>query len=122
MHNNKHNDNGALGKTIVGLGAAAALVGTYLLYGSKKGPARRAKVQGWMFKMKGEVLDEIENLKEVSEDVYYKIVDEVKDKNKKMKNVSQDEVEDVASEIKEGWDDVGKSGEKHQRRRSILEA
>jgi hypothetical protein len=102
----RHNNNGGLGKTIVGLGAAAALVGTYLLYGSKKGAARREKVKGWMLKMRGEVLEEVENLKEMSQDAYYKIVDEVKSRYRNKANVEDEELDEVADELKEGWSDI----------------
>lgn len=103
MHKHEHN---GLGKTIVGLGAAAALIGTYLLYGSKKGHIRREKVRGWMLKMRGEVLEEIENLKEVTEDAYNKVVDDVKSRYRNKANVEERELDEIVDELKEGWNDI----------------
>ena len=62
-------------KTGVGLAALAA-AGTYFLYG-KKGAKNRKMIEGWTLKMKGEVLEKMETIKELNEDKYYKLVDTV---------------------------------------------
>jgi|GEM_PF-1257224 len=107
----ENGEHGGLGGAVVGLGAAAALVGVYLLYGSKKGPSRRRKARSWMLKMRAEILEEIENLRDVTEDAYYNVVDKVKTKYKDMRDVTSEEVDEVAQEIKEGWNDVMAEGE-----------
>lgn len=101
----RHNES-QFGKVVMGLGAIAAGLGLYFLYGSKEGPRRRKEIKGWMFKMRGEVLDELENLKDVTKDTYFKVVDDVKARYKNLHNVKEDELDEVANELKEGWDDV----------------
>lgn len=90
----------------VGLGAglvvAAGLVGAYLLYG-KDGAKNRKAVKGWALKMKGEVLEKLETMKDVSEDSYNALVDTVAAKYYKVKSVDNTDVEMLAKKIKSGW-------------------
>lgn len=65
--------------------AAAIAAGGYFLYG-KDAAKNRKRVKGWMLKVKGEVLDEIEKLKEIDEERYHKIVDNVVGKYKMAKD------------------------------------
>ncbi len=98
-----------VGKAIVGLAAlAAAAAGTYFLYGSKNAAKNRKAVKGWVIKMKGEVLERMEELKDVSEEVYYKVIDEVKEKYEKMSTVSKDDLNAVTAEMKSHWKDIKK--------------
>lgn len=91
---------------IVGLVAAAAAVG-YFLYGPK-GEKNRKKLKGWMLKMKGEVLEKVESLKEVNKEAYEKIVDQVGEKYKKLKDISEDEVESLSKKLKSHWAGIQK--------------
>lgn len=93
-------------KLVAGLGAVAAALGVYFLYGSKEGPRRRRQLKGWMLRMKGDVYDELENLKDVSREAYFRIIDDVKEKYKNMSNVAKEEAEEMAEELKTGWDEV----------------
>lgn len=91
---------------IVGMVAAAAAVG-YFLYGPK-GAKNRKKIKGWMLKMKGEVLEKVESLKEVNKEAYEKIVDQVGDKYKKLKDISDEEVEALSKKLKSHWSGIQK--------------
>lgn len=90
------------------LGAAAALtaLGAYFLYGTKEGKERRTKVKGWILKMKGEVLEEIESLKELNEEAYHAVVDNVSKRYKALKNVDNAELQKVVKDLKGHWQDV----------------
>ena len=93
--------------------AAAALVaGAYFLYGRKDSPARRQKIKGWVLKMKGEVLEQIENLKEINETVYNQIVETVASQYARVKDIDSDDVAKVVSELKQHWGDIRRQLEK----------
>jgi hypothetical protein len=85
-----------------GLAVAAGLVGAYLLYG-KDGAKNRKAVKGWALKMKGEVLEKLETMKDVSEDSYNTLVDTVAAKYYKAKSVDSTDVEMLAKKIKGQW-------------------
>ena len=93
-----------LGLAIV---AAAAAAG-YFLYGSKKSAGNRKKIKGWTLKAKGEVLERIEKLKDVSEDEYNKIIDSVSAKYSKMKDVDEDEVKESMNDLRKYWKNIQK--------------
>ncbi len=94
-------------KVLTGVGiaaaAAAALAGVYFLYGTKEGAVRRKKIKSWVLKMKGDVLEELENLKVVNQEVYEKTVDAVTNKYAQLKHVAPPELAKVAKELKGYW-------------------
>lgn len=84
----------------IGVAAVSALaLGTYLLYG-KDGPKNRKKAKAWMLKAKGEVLEEVEQLKEMSLDAYHNLVTNVTEKYSKMKDVDAADVAKLVKELK----------------------
>ena len=91
-----------------GLALAAALIaGAYFLYG-KDGAKNRKKVRSWMLKMKGEVLEQIENAPEISEALYGKLIEEVASRYKALKNVDPKELQDTIRELKGHWAKIKK--------------
>jgi len=98
------------GLAIAGL-AAATIAAGYFLYGPK-GAENRKKLRGWSIKMKGEVLEKVEKLKEVNKENYEKIVDQVTEKYKKIKEISQEEVEALSKKLKSYWTKIEKSKKK----------
>lgn len=98
-------------KVAVGAGVAAlaALAAAgYFLYG-KDGAKNRKKVRGWMLKAKGEVLEGVEKMKDVSEEQYALIVDKVGAKYKAIKNIDPAEVETMIKELQGHWKNIKKS-------------
>jgi hypothetical protein len=87
--------------------AAAAAAG-FFLYGSKNSVKNRKKIKGWSLKAKGEVLERIEKLKDVSEDEYNKIIDSVSEKYSKMKNIDEEEVKESMEELRKYWKNIKK--------------
>lgn len=106
--NNKKKDNHevAIGLGVTALAAAAA--GAYFLYGSKKGPARRKALKSWTVKMKGEVMEEIENAKELTQDTYHDVIDKVSKKYEALQNIDQDELKETVKRLKGHWKDIKK--------------
>lgn len=91
-------------KTAVGAGIGIAAVsalalGTYLLYG-KDGAKNRKKAKAWMLKAKGEVLERVEGLKEMSLEAYESLVHSVMGKYAKMKDVDAEDLEKLVKELK----------------------
>lgn len=99
------------GKGGAGLGlaiiAATAAAG-YFLYGSKQGAKNRAKIKGWTLKAKGEVLEHMEKLKDVSEVEYNKVLDKVGDKYSKLKNIDTEEVTAMIDDMRKHWKNIQK--------------
>ncbi len=95
--------------TKVGIGAgvaaiaAAAAAGAYYFYGSKDGAKNRKAMRGWVVKAKGEVMEKMETLKDVTETNYDKIVDEVVKRYSAMKKIDPVEVAALASELRGSW-------------------
>ncbi len=89
---------------VVAVGASAAALGAaaYYLFGPH-GKQHRTKAQGWMIKMKGEIIERLEDLKEVSEPVYDQIVETVAAKYAKESKMSKKEILALAADLKKGW-------------------
>lgn len=87
-------------------GVTAAAIGGYYLYGHKDAPKNRAKVCGWMLKAKGEVVEEFEKGKKVTESAYMNAVDTVARKYNELKNVDIDELEAFVMEMRDHWQGI----------------
>ena len=96
----------AIGAGIAALAATAA--GAYYLYGTEKGKKKRKVMKSWMLKMKAEVMDEIEQLKDLNEDLYHAAVDKVAAKYKAIQNIDQAEVLALAGRMQKHWKDIKK--------------
>lgn len=113
IKNNKSNQSAhGVGITLGIAALAAAAAGAYFLYGSAKGPARRKALKSWMVKMKGEVMEEVEKMKEMSEEVYHAAVDKISEKYSEIKNIDQAELQAVVKRLKGHWKDIKKEAEK----------
>lgn len=94
----------------VGLALAglAAVAGGVFLYGTDAGKKKRKAIKGWMLKAKGEVIEKLENLKEVNEENYNKIVDAVEAKYKALKSVAPEDLAEVITDLKKSWKHIVK--------------
>lgn len=90
--------------SIVGIGATVAALGAaaYVLFGPD-GKKNKKKINGWLIKMKGEIIEKFEDAKEISEPVYNNIIDSVKSKYSKIKNIDPKELEAAVLDIKKHW-------------------
>lgn len=98
---------GAIMAGIAGLTAAA--VGAYYLYGHKDAAKNRAKVRSWMLKAKGEVLEQLENVQDVTESAYMGAVDAVAKKYNELKNIDPEELETFIKEMRNHWNGIKKT-------------
>lgn len=95
----------------VGLTAAAvAAAGAYFLYGSKDAAKNRKKVKSWTLKAKAEVLEALENAKDITETEFKQLVEGVTDTYGKVQKVSKAEAAEFKKEMAKNWADLVKSG------------
>jgi hypothetical protein len=104
-------------KAAVGVGvgltaAAVAAASAYFLYGSKNAPKNRKMVKSWMLKAKAEVLERLEQAKEMSEEEYGALIDSVAGVYGKMSGVSKSELDAFKKEMKGHWNRIKQSGRK----------
>lgn len=86
----------------VAAGVAAIAAAGYFLFGPN-GKNNRKVIKGWTIKMKGEVLEKIEKLKEITPEMYEAIIDEVSAKYAKLKHINQEEIAVVTADLKKYW-------------------
>ncbi len=107
MASKKSSGNGlAAAAGIAGVVAAAA--GAYFLYGTKEGAKTKKKIKGWALKAKGEVLEKLEKMKDVSEESYNGAVASVMDKYAKVMKEHGDDVAMVKKELHGYWNHLKK--------------
>lgn len=94
----------------VGLTAAAvAAAGTYFLYGSKSATKNRKTVKSWMLKGKAEVLEKLEDAKEMSQEEYEDLINSVAATYAGLKTASKVDIKTFKAEMKDHWQDIEKS-------------
>ncbi len=91
----------------IGLAAVAA-AGAYFLYG-ERGAKNREKISGWTLKMKGEVLEKVEQLKAIDRETYTELVDKVAARYAKLEKVSASELRRLTVELKNAWAHISKN-------------
>ena len=93
-----------MGAGLAALAAAAA--GAVYLYGTEAGKKRRKEIKGWMLKMRGDVMDRMEKMKDWSEEAYHNVIDGVADQYKKVKKVDPGEVSELVNDLKKHWKNI----------------
>lgn len=94
----------------VGLTAAAvAAAGTFFLYGSKGASKNRKAVKSWALKAKAEVLEKLEQAKEMSKEEYENVIDTVGGVYADLKQASKVDVSGFKKEMKEYWNKIEKT-------------
>jgi hypothetical protein len=104
----KKQSNNNAGKVIaVTAGIAAVSAAAYLLFGpdAKK---NQKNLKGWMLKMKGEVVEKIEGMKEITEEAYQDVVDKIAAKYREMKNVDPEELGAEIKKLQKQWREIKK--------------
>lgn len=100
------------GKVVaVAVGVAAVSAVAYLLMGPN-GKKNRKDLKAWMVKMKADVAEKMENLKEVSASKYHDIVDEVASKYSKLKNINPADIKAEVLSLKKEWSKIASGNKK----------
>jgi hypothetical protein len=95
----------------VGAGVVALAAASYFFFGPE-GKKNRNNLKGWMVKMKGEVIEKMEDAKEMTEAAYERIVDSVAAKYAKAGKISEAEIRLFAGLLKQQWKGIVKSHNK----------
>lgn len=88
--------------------AVALAAGAYYLYGTKDGAEKRKKLHGWTVKMKGEVMDKLEKMENVTEGKYHSVVEATAKKYAKFDNVRKTELVALVKDLKKHWKNIKK--------------
>ncbi len=106
MKTTKTNDGISSGAILaIGAGVAALATTTYYFFGPK-GDEHRKSLKGWMIKMKGEIIERIEDVKELTEPVYRDIVDSVVATYATTTKASKEELAAFADRLKGQWKEI----------------
>lgn len=99
----------SVGKVVaIGAGVAALSVAAYMLFGPN-GKKNQKALKGWAIKMKGEIIEKMEAVKDVTAPVYEKIVSEVAAKYAKLKHIDPKDLENEVATLKKHWKAMMKS-------------
>lgn len=102
----------SVGKVVaIGAGVAALSVAAYMLFGPN-GKKNQKALKGWAIKMKGEIIEKMEAVKDITAPVYEKIVSEVSAKYAKLKHIDPKDLENEVATLKKHWKAMMKSATK----------
>lgn len=108
----KKNEGSSAGTVMaVGAGVVALAAASYFFFGPE-GKKNRNNLKGWMVKMKGEIIEKMEDAKDMSEAAYEKIVDTVAAKYAKAGKISEAEIRLFAGILKQQWKGIVKAHNK----------
>ncbi len=94
----------------VGLTAAAvAAAGAYFLYGSKNASKNRKAIKSWALKAKAEVLEKLEDAKEMTQEEYEQLIASVAGTYATLKNASKTDIKEFKTEMLDHWKAIEKS-------------
>ncbi len=92
----------------VGAGIAAIAAGAYFFFGPD-GSKHQKKMKGWMVKMKGDVLEKLEDAIDVTEPIYNDIVDSVARTQAVAGKIPKTEIMALAIDLKKQWRTISRS-------------
>jgi hypothetical protein len=107
------------GSKVAGMGLAAlaaAAAGAYFLYGTDAGKKRRQQIKSWSLKMRADVLDRMEKMREWSEEAYNAAIDTVSEKYKGIKSIDPSELAVLVAELKRHWKHIKQQVEQGQKK------
>ncbi|MBP6904819.1 MAG: hypothetical protein KBB91_02060 [Candidatus Pacebacteria bacterium] len=87
----------------IGAGVAALAAASYYFFGPE-GQKHRKTAKGWMLKMKAEIVEKMENAKEMTQSTYDTIVDTVAKKYQKNPEIGM-----MVDMLKKQWRGISKS-------------
>ena len=90
------------GVVAVAAGVAVLSAAGYLLFGPQ-GKKNRKVVKGWTLKAKGELLERLEGMENVTAEEYHKAVAEVMKKYSALKSIAPAEISKITDEFNKSW-------------------
>jgi hypothetical protein len=89
--------------------AAVAAASAYFLYGSKNAAKNRKAVKSWSLKAKAEVLERLEDAKQMTREEYEELVGSVAKAYTGIKNASRADIAEFTKEMKDHWKSIEKA-------------
>jgi hypothetical protein len=106
MNNKNSNENNMRKVVTISAGVAALVAAGYFFLGPKGKKNQRA-TKAWMIKMKGDVVEKLESVQEITQEAYDAIVDTVSGAYEAAAG-SKEEVAKLARELKSHWREISK--------------
>ncbi len=92
----------------IGVSLASLAAGAYFFFGPK-GKKHQKHAKAWVIKMKGDIVEKLESVKEVTEPVYHAIIDTVASNYKKKIKNSQEDIAEIVDDLKKQWKSLNKA-------------
>ena len=99
------NGSGAMKLLTLGASLASLAAIAYFFLGSK-GRKNQEHAKSWAIKMKGDVIEKLEQASEISEPIYHEIIDSVAAKYEKELKSSPKEIRVLAQDLKKHWQNI----------------
>lgn len=99
------NDKGNAGKVLTISAGVVALAAAGYFFLGPKGKKNQKKTRAWMIKMKGDVVEKLESMQDITKETYDTIVDTVGEAYITVAE-SKDEVTKLAKELKSHWKSI----------------
>jgi len=96
----------------IGIGlttAAVTAAGYYFLFGSEKAEQNRKKVKSWTLRAKAEVLEALEQGKDMTQEEYEALIDSVTSAYSRLKHTTKADLVTFRREMKEHWTGIEKA-------------
>src|SRR3989344_8054467 len=98
----KKTNSSAVKLTVIGASLASLAATAYFFLGPK-GKKHQKHAKAWAIKMKGDVVEKLEKVREITEPVYHEIIDSVSADYAKGMKAGKLEIEEVAKDLKKHW-------------------
>lgn len=105
----KKKNHSSTGMKFFVFGASLAGLAAAYFFLTPKGKKKINDTKSWAIKMKGDVVEKLEEALEISEAVYNKIIDSVAAKYEKNSKASAEEVKELAENLKKQWSAISLS-------------
>ena len=91
----------AIGAGLAGIAAAYFFLGP-------KGKIHQKKTKAWAIKMRADVVEKLEEARDMSEPAYHQIIDSVAKEYERKAKVGREEIQSLANDLKKHWKLISK--------------
>ncbi|MFA6294907.1 MAG: hypothetical protein WC666_00595 [Candidatus Paceibacterota bacterium] len=92
--------------TAIGAGLASIAAAYFFL--GPKGKKHQKQTKAWAIKMKADVVEKLEEARDMSESAYHQIIDSVAKEYEQKAKVGREEIQSLAKDLKKHWKLISK--------------